>query len=175
MDIASVQSSGDSLPSLIAYQIVIVIVSSRSPSSIQNERVLRLARYKRTVRAYVLRRDPVCVHCIRDGCVPLMPSVDADHIVPRALGGAVFDPKNMQGLCERHHDEKSGRDRAAIAAHKREHAEPPKMVDGRPNPKWLDWREQQITKPLSDQLAERRARRDDLAGSRRLRAAREHR
>ena len=107
---------------------------------ISDDRVLKTQAYIKGVREYVLRRDRFCVLCEREGIN--VESKHADHIKPRSQGGAVFDPQNMQGLCANCHQIKTNAERWG------RHAEPPKMVDGRPNPKWLDWRERKINAPL---------------------------
>lgn len=50
----------------------------------------------RTVRARVLRRDPMCLIALA-GCTRV--AVEVDHIVPVAAGGAMFDQANLQGAC----------------------------------------------------------------------------
>lgn len=64
-------------------------------------------RQHRANRAYVLRRDPLCVRCLALGRAE--PSTDADHVVPLARGGA-DDPSNMQGLCHSCHSRKTARE-----------------------------------------------------------------
>ena len=107
---------------------------------ISDDDVLRTSAYRRGVREYVLRRDRFCVLCAADG--RNVESEHADHIKPRSEGGAVFDPKNMQGLCAKCHQIKTNRERW------NRHAEPPKMLNGKPNPAWLDWRDRKINAPL---------------------------
>lgn len=53
-------------------------------------------------RERVLRRDPWCKRC------GLRPSTVADHIVPKSEGGAPFDLRNGQGMCEECHNAKRG-------------------------------------------------------------------
>lgn len=55
------------------------------------------------MRAACLARDPVCRS---PGCG--RPSSHADHLVPRAKGGADALP-NLQGLCESCHNARTGR------------------------------------------------------------------
>jgi 5-methylcytosine-specific restriction protein A len=52
------------------------------------------------IRAVVLRQEPSCRKC---GA----PSTRVDHIVPLRLGGT-HDRSNLQGLCERCHNRKTG-------------------------------------------------------------------
>jgi 5-methylcytosine-specific restriction protein A len=51
-------------------------------------------------RAAFLRAHPNCVIC---GA----PAVEVDHIVPVALGGAMWDEANWQALCKAHHSAKT--------------------------------------------------------------------
>jgi 5-methylcytosine-specific restriction protein A len=51
-------------------------------------------------RIRILRRDPICRACLS------APSVEADHIIPKAEGGT-DDESNGQGLCEPCHTAKT--------------------------------------------------------------------
>jgi len=51
----------------------------------------------RQLRVPILRRDPVCK--VEPGCSE--PSVEVDHIQPKALGGT-DDPSNLRGTCVYH-------------------------------------------------------------------------
>lgn len=55
-------------------------------------------------RAAVLRRDPWCRRCT------VRRSEHADHITPIRKGGARFDLKNGQGLCQSCHNAKTARE-----------------------------------------------------------------
>lgn len=57
-------------------------------------------------RAEVLRQHPTCQHC------RVVPSNEADHIIPIREGGARFDPANGQGLCKPCHSRKTARENA---------------------------------------------------------------
>lgn len=63
--------------------------------------------FHRRWRAAVLANDPVCVACLAAGVETL--ATVADHIVPLRLGGG-WEPENGQGLCETHHQQKSGKE-----------------------------------------------------------------
>jgi 5-methylcytosine-specific restriction endonuclease McrA len=54
----------------------------------------------RSARAAQLRREPNCAVCGAKATV-------ADHVRPRAEGGADLDPSNLQSLCADHHHEKT--------------------------------------------------------------------
>lgn len=54
----------------------------------------------RAAREAQLRREPNCRVCGR-------PAVVADHIRPRAEGGADLDPSNLQSLCAEHSRQKT--------------------------------------------------------------------
>lgn len=50
----------------------------------------------RAVRARVIRRDPLCQLGL-PGCTTV--STTADHIVPFARGGDLYDMSNLRGAC----------------------------------------------------------------------------
>lgn len=57
-------------------------------------------------RAYFLQANPLCVECEREGrCEP---ATEVDHIVPHRGDTRLFwDAANWQGLCKRHHSQKT--------------------------------------------------------------------
>ena len=57
------------------------------------------ARWQR-LRAFVLKRHPVCKGCDR------APATEVDHIVPKAQGGG-DEAENLQGLCKPCHSRKT--------------------------------------------------------------------
>lgn len=57
------------------------------------------------MRRRLLEGEPLCRHCRRKGLVRL--AEELDHIVPLHLGGAVWDPRNLQPLCKRCHSVKT--------------------------------------------------------------------
>lgn len=59
-------------------------------------------RRQRALRDEQLAEFPICQ---RPGCRRL--AVTADHILRVAAGGAKYDRRNMQSLCQEHHDEKT--------------------------------------------------------------------
>lgn len=61
----------------------------------------------RTIRAQVLREEPLCRACAAQG--QLVPATDVDHIVSRARGGT-DDRANLQPLCHRCHTAKTNRE-----------------------------------------------------------------
>jgi 5-methylcytosine-specific restriction protein A len=70
-----------------------------------------LARWKHPqhgLRAFILRRDPLCVDCLliqRD-----TPSREADHEIPHRGDPVLFwDPLNLRGRCKPCHTRKTGR------------------------------------------------------------------
>ena len=69
-------------------------------------------RHWRRVRALYLQQHPLCAECQREGRVVAARVVD--HIKPINEGGARYDFRNLQGLCDKCHNKKSGRE-----AHKR--------------------------------------------------------
>lgn len=62
----------------------------------------------RDARLYFLRRNPLCVVCLKEGRAEAATVVD--HIVPHRGDWRLFwDENNWQPLCKRHHDEKTAR------------------------------------------------------------------
>lgn len=59
------------------------------------------------VRSFVLRAEPLCRVC------RAVPATLVDHIIPRADGGADYDPANLQPLCPRCHARKTAHDEAS--------------------------------------------------------------
>lgn len=56
-------------------------------------------------RAKQLRRVPVCEVCLRIGVRTI--AAEVDHVTARRMGGAGFDPNNLQSLCRLHHSQKT--------------------------------------------------------------------
>ena len=54
------------------------------------------------LKAQVRREQPWCAV---PGCE--QPTRECDHIVPLRDGGELFDRRNVQGLCKKHHSEKT--------------------------------------------------------------------
>lgn len=54
--------------------------------------------------------EPLCRMCLAVG--KTTPADCVDHIVPKAEGGSIHDPANLQPLCRTHHDQKTARDNA---------------------------------------------------------------
>ena len=64
----------------------------------------------RATRNYYIQMKPLCEKCDRDNLVKSAGVVD--HIVPITMGGSPIDTKNLQSLCKKCHDCKSGRESA---------------------------------------------------------------
>lgn len=62
------------------------------------------------IRARILARDALCVHCLRKTPPVIRASVEVDHIIPLGRGGTESD-SNRQGLCDECHKAKTRRDR----------------------------------------------------------------
>ena len=62
----------------------------------------------RRVRRQYLEQHPLCVECQNEGRI--VPARVVDHIKPINEGGARFDFNNLQGLCDKCHNKKSGRE-----------------------------------------------------------------
>ncbi len=59
----------------------------------------------RTIREYVLARNPLCRLCEGNQAVLV------DHIIPRQQGGADLDLDNLQSLCQSCHNQKTAKER----------------------------------------------------------------
>lgn len=57
----------------------------------------------RAMREAFIRANPFCKICAKEGTT-------VDHIQPRRLGGASFDPSNLQTLCKRCDQVKRGKE-----------------------------------------------------------------
>jgi 5-methylcytosine-specific restriction protein A len=62
----------------------------------------------RKLRKFVLDKNPLCVNCERNGIISV--AKVGDHIVPINKGGERLKESNIQGLCKKCHDSKSGRE-----------------------------------------------------------------
>jgi 5-methylcytosine-specific restriction endonuclease McrA len=77
------------------------------PAAPMTERIRGSARIKRNAR--LAWQKPLCVECEKQGRVSVVE--EWDHIVPLWDGGADCEA-NLQGLCHRHHAEKTAREAA---------------------------------------------------------------
>lgn len=66
--------------------------------------ILQTREWARTSRDY-RGEHPLCELCSLDGLT--VPADCVDHIVPRRSGGAVWDSRNHQALCNPHHARKT--------------------------------------------------------------------
>ena len=60
----------------------------------------------RRFRRWWISRNPICAACGRGGVL-------VDHVTPIAAGGAKLDQDNVQTLCARCHNRKTGAERSA--------------------------------------------------------------
>lgn len=67
----------------------------------------------RTVRAALLRSNPLCRLCEARGL--LVAARVVDHIIPIKDGGARFETSNLQGLCVSCHNAKTARETSGRA------------------------------------------------------------
>lgn len=67
------------------------------------------ARPWRKRRLQQLQEEPLCRECLKHDIVT--EATVADHIIPIKDGGDPWDKSNLQSLCKKHHDSKSGRER----------------------------------------------------------------
>ena len=62
----------------------------------------------REARALFLKQNPLCAFCQAEG--KIVPATVVDHIIPHRGDQRLFwDQANWESLCERHHNEKTGR------------------------------------------------------------------
>jgi len=64
----------------------------------------------RKVRSRYLGRRPLCEMCDLEGDITAAEMVD--HVIPIAAGGAQYDPRNLQSLCNSCHGKKTAADRS---------------------------------------------------------------
>ena len=62
----------------------------------------------RNLRKHFIKKNPICVRCRYKG--EIVSATVVDHIIPISQGGSPIDIKNLQSLCERHHNSKSARE-----------------------------------------------------------------
>jgi len=62
----------------------------------------------RKLRKSVLQKNPLCIECERKGITTV--ATVGDHIVPINQGGEPMQESNIQPLCKKCHDSKSGRE-----------------------------------------------------------------
>ena len=61
----------------------------------------------RAARDRYLRRNPLCVQCLKEGVIT--PATVVDHVVPHRGNQTLFwDEHNWQALCKNCHDQKTG-------------------------------------------------------------------
>lgn len=63
-------------------------------------------------RKKIIKKTPYCKEC---GSKNLL---EVDHIIPVAITGIVFDEKNVQVLCKKHHQQKTKKDLRKIKNHR---------------------------------------------------------
>ena len=89
-----------------------VTQSSRDNSSKGRSPHVYDKRYKsknwRVLREQILMESPLCLNCKDMGRVT--PARVVDHIIPVRDGGSFYDPNNLQPLCDRCHNSKSGKE-----------------------------------------------------------------
>lgn len=64
----------------------------------------------RELRAYYIRRYPLCKWCEEEGLTK--PADVVDHIKEISDGGEKLNINNLQGLCHKHHNQKTNWERA---------------------------------------------------------------
>jgi 5-methylcytosine-specific restriction enzyme A len=97
--------------------------AKRGPKPDPNRKPKRSDRRWGELRAAQLEREPVCRECAKVG--KQRPATEVDHVVAIADGGSFDEPSNHQGLCDRHHWQKTEDENAGRAGRK------PRKVRGR--------------------------------------------
>ena len=65
----------------------------------------------RKLRAAVLQVEPLCRICDANGVA--RPATVVDHVQPVSKGGAKYDQRNLQPLCDKCHNTKSSSERVS--------------------------------------------------------------
>ena len=86
------------------------MTGSRTAAEVRKIRDSR--EWRNRVRPQQLLDFPYCQIC-EDNDGSLIEAVQVDHIVPLEVGGAPFDPENLQSLCKRCHVLKSAEEARA--------------------------------------------------------------
>ena len=73
----------------------------------------------RSLRNYYIQAHPLCQQCKREGVITGAQMVD--HIKPITMGGSPVDQKNLQSLCTKCHNSKSGKESAEKRSTQREY------------------------------------------------------
>jgi len=60
------------------------------------------------LRGWYIKNNPLCCWCNDEGKTTIAEVID--HITPIKKGGSKTDENNLQSLCHRHHNQKSGWD-----------------------------------------------------------------
>lgn len=80
---------------------------AQSGRTSENRHIYNSTRWRKLSAAHK-RAHPLCVECEKKGFV--VPVKVTDHIVPINNGGDPWDWKNLQSMCNMHHNKKSGRE-----------------------------------------------------------------
>jgi 5-methylcytosine-specific restriction enzyme A len=83
------------------------------PRTANRERNLYWSARWRAFRKQQLSKRPLCVMCEAETPPRYVLATELDHKTPVAQGGAVFDPRNVQGLCKHHHSQKTLQERSS--------------------------------------------------------------
>lgn len=94
----------------LGFRVPLLDMTRRAPTvpKFECHRITGRALQERNAR--MMRENPYCVECMKQGINNLVD--EWDHIIALADGGT-DDESNMQGLCHEHHDEKSKRESIA--------------------------------------------------------------
>ena len=79
-----------------------------NPATAARERSFYWSQTWRRARAAFLDAHPLCAMCHAESVIRA--AAEVDHIVSIRNGGDRFDSSNLQGLCKRHHSEKTLRE-----------------------------------------------------------------
>lgn len=74
------------------------------------------------IRARQLRREPLCVECMREG-IYNVEATEVDHVEPHKGDWSKFiDDDNLQSLCKSHHSRKTAKERRGRFGNNKSHA-----------------------------------------------------
>jgi len=96
-------------PWIVPSDSMFAPISKTQGNSGENAHIYRSAKWKR-LRAEEMAKEPF--KCCVKTCI-LMARI-LDHAVPINMGGAIWDRRNWQKICDPHHNQKRGREAHGI-------------------------------------------------------------
>lgn len=74
---------------------------------VTNQKFYNSAKWRKAAKLHK-EKNPYCAECLKSGRI--RSAEFTDHIIPIKQGGESFKDENLQSLCERCHNSKSGRE-----------------------------------------------------------------